>query len=482
MVFSNRVLRLFAPMILILSFFTACSSGGSSGGDDDSGNPVVTDDDAAADDAADDSAVADDVADDATDDAADDSDDDSGHWDDDVTDDATDDATDDSADDDTTPTTTTPPTTTTTMMTTTTTVTTTTHVTTTTIATQKDWTFVVYMAADNDLYSFGLGDLEEMKSVGSDDHVNIIVIFDGPINNDSRILYITPGAMTVLANPGEINTGDVETIKQGVTWIFNNYPASHYGLVFWNHGSGWHKDGTPVYKNVAFDYSQSDDLDNTELDEGLAYVRANTGADKIDLIGFDACLMQMAEISYYLRDDGDVMVGSEETEGGDGWEYNEFLADLAATPTMNAATLGTKVVDSYVAIPDATMSVIDLAQMSSVATAATTLATQLVSAGGMGNVKIQNAGNAALSFADYDYVDFYDLCDKLISQNINAGVNSAATSMKTAIAASVLYHDYGYGGYNHEHGMSVYFPLSDYDSAYDDLDWSAATGWNSVID
>ena len=53
---------------------------------------------------------------------------------------------------------------------------------------------------------------------------------------------------------------------------------------------------------------------------------------KIDVIGFDACLMAMLETAYALRDSGSVMVASEELEPGDGWSYDNFLRRLSPTP------------------------------------------------------------------------------------------------------------------------------------------------------
>lgn len=40
------------------------------------------------------------------------------------------------------------------------------------------WTFMVYLAADNDLEGDGVNDLLEMAEVGSDEDVNIVVLVD----------------------------------------------------------------------------------------------------------------------------------------------------------------------------------------------------------------------------------------------------------------------------------------------------------------
>lgn len=42
----------------------------------------------------------------------------------------------------------------------------------------KQWTFLVYLAGDNNLESFGQRDLQEMKTVGSTEDFNVVAQFD----------------------------------------------------------------------------------------------------------------------------------------------------------------------------------------------------------------------------------------------------------------------------------------------------------------
>ena len=46
------------------------------------------------------------------------------------------------------------------------------------MANQKKWTGMVWMAGDNDLEANGVEDIQEMKQVGSNDDLNIVVQFD----------------------------------------------------------------------------------------------------------------------------------------------------------------------------------------------------------------------------------------------------------------------------------------------------------------
>ena len=82
-----------------------------------------------------------------------------------------------------------------------------------------------------------------------------------------------------------------------------------------------------AFRYVSHDEDTGDKLYNREIQDSLAGLAQNA---KIDVIGFDACLMSMLETAYALRDRGAVMVGSEELEPGDGWSYDNFLENLVA--------------------------------------------------------------------------------------------------------------------------------------------------------
>ncbi len=83
------------------------------------------------------------------------------------------------------------------------------------------WTFMVYMAADNDLEAFALADLNEMEFVGSTTDVNIVVqldrseLYDTSNGNwtDARRIFVTRDtnltqvASEVVDDVGETNTG-----------------------------------------------------------------------------------------------------------------------------------------------------------------------------------------------------------------------------------------------------------------------------------
>ena len=65
---------------------------------------------------------------------------------------------------------------------------------------------------------------------------------------------------------------------------------------------------------------------------------SEAGVDKLDLLGFDACLMATYEVASTLAPLADRMVASQELEPGHGWDYRALsvLADDPATDVDDA--------------------------------------------------------------------------------------------------------------------------------------------------
>ncbi len=403
------------------------------------------------------------------------------------------------------------------------------------------WTFMVYMAADNDLEPFSISDFNEMETVGSSADLQIIVQYDRSPEydatngnwTDTRRFRVTQDANTstisspVVQNMGELNMGDPQTLVDFVTWARQNYPAEHYCLVLWDHGGGWKRTrlasdglrGTPTAfpsggarlsdllnarkadpsgpavrftnpfrsgwgpgKDVCLDQTNSDRLQSDEISGALQ--RLGGG---IDVLGYDACLMAMIENAYEVRGKVNYMVGSEETEPGDGWAYDLILPELRSRPTMTPAELSTVLVQKYGqyygATPetDQTLSAVDMSKLDAVIVAINNFAQAVTGANAWSLVS--QARQASDSYNQSQNIDLYDFADRL--GTLVAGVGTQANALKTALSAFVI-SNYAEPSHGNARGVAVYFPPSSgYDPRYANgvlnIDFTADTQWDEMI-
>lgn len=222
------------------------------------------------------------------------------------------------------------------------------------------WTILVHMAAENNLYRFGLEDLNEMEAglpEGSD--VNVYVLFDGIKNGDSAIYHVKRDTGmngnivsevvndngAVIPASHEIDSGDVKVATKFVQWAAKNAPADHTFLGYWDHGSGlFSAGGATITKGFGWDDGGSH-MNTWDLTT-IAGAFHQAAGKPLAAVGFDACLMGHVEIGYQLKGNADYLVASEELEPGKGWDYTGWLKRVGASDKTPAA-VASALVDSY---------------------------------------------------------------------------------------------------------------------------------------
>src|SRR5919106_3658128 len=220
-----------------------------------------------------------------------------------------------------------------------------------------EWTVIVYSAADDEVLEESMWfDINEMELVGSNPQMNIVVQIDryasgfagdGDWSDTRRYLITQDSDLNSITSPivqslGELDTGDPQTLINFVTWAVQNYPAKKYALVLSDHGGGW----TGGFSDMTS--SSYSDLSIPEIVSSIEQIRQNTGVDKFELIGFDACLMGQIEVFGSLYPYSNYMVASEEVEPGYGWSYAAWLEQLAQNTTMDGNGLSNSIVSTYV--------------------------------------------------------------------------------------------------------------------------------------
>ena len=397
----------------------------------------------------------------------------------------------------------------------------------------RRWTVMVYMAADNDLERQALADLAEIKSVGSTPEVTVVAQLDMTrAGAPTRRCYLsrlrTLEGDTVDPPVGETNTGDAGDLARFVAWALDAYPADRYALVLWNHGVGWRDGGAatasrphvgrtpaagqggiaglgppvmrrPIFRataesilarGIAWDASSQDLLDNAEIKRALDAVLLLTGLERFDLLGFDACLMQMLEVAYQAKGLARCVVASQEVEPDGGWAYHTFLRRLAAWPEADAAQLGAMVVDATLRAGDptasATQSVLDLSRIDDVVGALDALCRCVLDNVTMARPFVLGAARAAQRYRDPDCRDLYDFCRVIWDHTAEMPLRVRAYEVMSLLHPPgpdrfVVAEGHRGEPVARSHGVSVYFPDAALSPCYRRLDLSCDSLWGDML-
>jgi hypothetical protein len=239
---------------------------------------------------------------------------------------------------------------------------------------------------------------------------------------------------------------------------------------------------------IAFDDQAMDYIDNIEMKRVMLDIKKLLGR-KIDILGFDACLMSMLEVGYQVKGTAAYTIGSQEEEPNDGWPYDRILTALAKNPAMSPADLSkvavTQYLASYGANSGVTFAATDLGKLDAVAAAVNTLGAALAKAmtdsKTFGAIQSVRAGVQEYTSPYDDYVDLIDLCDGLAKLAGNAGVTAACAAVKAAMAPMILQSGFKGANMAHSNGSSIYFPKKKVCGLYRTLDFAKKNAWAKFI-
>ena len=354
-----------------------------------------------------------------------------------------------------------------------------------------EWTVIVYSAADDEVLEESMWfDVNEMEMVGSTPQVNVVVQLDryagaftgdGDWTDTRRFLIQQDNDLNSITSPvvqslGEVDTGDPQTLIDFVTWTIQNYPAKKYALVMSDHGGGW----TGGFSDMsAASYSE---LSIPEIVASIETIRQNTGIDKFELIGFDACLMGQIEVFGSLYPYSNYMVASEEVEPGYGWSYSAWLEQLVRNPAANGSDLSQFIVSTYVVndvlLSGGRVSADELAQEEATTTLSAIESARVPDVIGAMNQFVSAAASLDQSLVaeartysrsyfslfgeevSPSFVDLGNFSEVLATFTEDPGVQQTAIQLQTAIDSAVVAEKHGVN-MSGSSGIAFHFPDSD---------------------
>lgn len=221
--------------------------------------------------------------------------------------------------------------------------------------TEREWTIMLYMAADNNLESDAITDFNELENADFDDSVTVLVLLDRAENydatngdwTDTRLFRLRHDdqknkativstqldcdelGLTV-ADTTELDMANQRTLAGFMEFSRRAYPANNYALLIWGHGTGWRNcdDDLPcesIFRAFAVDNASDSYMTISRLG---ASIREGMEDDKLSIIAFDTCFGVCLECAYELSDCASYMLGTPALEPESGWNYTAFLNQL----------------------------------------------------------------------------------------------------------------------------------------------------------
>ncbi len=361
------------------------------------------------------------------------------------------------------------------------------------------WTILFYICGadlESDS-SFASGDITEMLSVDNQpDDVNIVIETGGARSWHGHGISASKLGRYHIENKklvqdellNKTNMGLQSTLESFINWGLEEYPADKTGVVFWNHGGGL--DGCCFDENYG-----GDGLTPLEVKNAMSNVFTTQNLNKkLEFIGYDCCLMQVADIAEFNSKYFNYMVGSEESEAGAGWDYDNWLDNLyAGEDTLSVLS---EICDTFIADNNSsggwgfwgssgnnqTLSVLDLNESNNYFTKHEAMAAAIKNTVNSNKSTFKSVINGCKKYDGFDegycLIDGKDFLNKLAGNNKFSSFASTINEVKIAYGQLVAYSAKGDKAGN-SNGLAFHTPILGYDYPQNQ---SNLTNWKALFD
>lgn len=375
---------------------------------------------------------------------------------------------------------------------------------------------ILYMPAYNNLSDEirgNLEDLEEGTLPGNSRADDVVLVFskfpanDGDYSTASSATLVrfyddgnSPVRDTLVIYDESVNLSDASVMYEVLSYIYEEFPAAGYGLLFSSHSTGWVPSDyysypsrygvsahtsylgeedpyADIVKGFGADYAgSSSNATFIELDELAAAIPMH-----LDYIIFDACLDGAVEIAYELKDVCDYIVGCPTEVLSQGFIYSTLIQHLFGGDEPDLQAVCEDYYSYYSALSgsmqSATVSLIDCSYMDALADVCAELFSLYGDALREGNYD-ENDIQAYFRTSSKHW--YYDLRDAI---KVVGATDAELTELDAVLEKAVIYkaateYFIGLEIVNYS-GLSMYLPCdgSSYlDTYYQSLSWNAATG------
>lgn len=367
------------------------------------------------------------------------------------------------------------------------------------------WTVMVFLNAANDLDDYSELNMNQMEQAQTNPNVRVVVQWkraarfapEGSWTGTRRYLvqYDTDTQRInsrLLEDLGQgVDMGSAETLREFVRWARATYPADRYALVIWNHGSGWRSRAAIRGRAVSFDDELGTSIKIWELPTAI---RPTSADPMMDVLLFDASLMQMLEVAYECRNVARYIVGSEESPPGEGYPYHEILKPIMENSDIPPAQWASAIPNifvnwyhaSYPFYRNITQSAVDASRLENVATALDGLAGSLIQKRSLYATSLGRARQDAQNYSTYpEYRDLWHVASLIKQYTGDSELAQRVDALHAALQQAVIANNRDGRRDSrvfHSYGLSIYYPDSGgYLGRYSNTALARATRWDEWL-
>jgi len=179
---------------------------------------------------------------------------------------------------------------------------------------KASWSLLGIIGHDNDLSGSAPRYRQAAQSLAQINGLNSALVLDTPGQEGVEVMGFN--GQVVASRDKEVNTGGAEFVGTFLTWSAKNFPSDARLLSMADHGGG-------IVRGIMVDDSS-----------GHAGIRipdfaAVLDKQRVNVVAFDACLMQMVEVAYELRGGADTIIAAESVTYAGAWPYEAIGRALA---------------------------------------------------------------------------------------------------------------------------------------------------------
>jgi hypothetical protein len=229
----------------------------------------------------------------------------------------------------------------------------------------NDWTFIIYLAGDNNLSDDMISSIREIREI-----TTLARNGQDPIKYDAKVAFVieydsahpkTKTRRYVISKAARINPAtlgkppwgrivsdiDGETVIEMndeapktstaitnlIKWGSEVQPADNYALIISGHSDAFQG------RTLLVDENPPGVTTVIELHKAVKNAVQHLPKRKLDLIGFEGCVMNTLEVMYQFRDTADKWIGCQGSIPDYAWDYRGITYDLITNSSYDADKL-----------------------------------------------------------------------------------------------------------------------------------------------